>query len=226
MTLHVAGRVVEDPMSIWAAYAKYQRRALRVYDLPGAGHPAELTSDEVWRSRAIISHVTHAERLAFPEIWSAAGGPDLEADARITDADPLVRGGLYDRVQAVVAPFVARKGVRYTKAYKVLHIKRPALFPILDSQLRRLYEEAEASYRRDNREKLPDDGFNYWGAIRLDVRFNQAALDHYRVELADRGGPLEQLATLSDIRLLDIISWRLAKQLPLRARGRRRRSTS
>lgn len=211
MSLRVAGREVSEPMSVWADYARHQGSTVGKYDLPGPGRPDLLTEEEVWRSRAIVSHVTHVEKQEFPAVWQAAGGPSLPADAHIRDADPVERGGMYDHVLQVVEAFVARKGVRWTKAVKVLHIKRPHLFPILDSGLRELYEEAEAAYRVRNEQLLPP-GVCYWGAIRADVLDNQVALRGYRAELAAEEGLLGRFAHLSDIRLLDMICWRLARR--------------
>ena len=211
MTLHIAGREVADPMTIWADYARHQHRALERYDFPGVGEAGVLTPDEVWRSRAIRSRVTYVERQELPGLWLTAGGADLPSDARIHDADPLERGALYDRAQDVAKQFVARRGVRYTKAYKVLHIKRPHLFPVLDARLRRLYADVEREYRRQNKALLPDDGFNYWGVIRSDVVDNEKALEEYREQLKAGSDLLPRMATLSDVRLLDIISWRLGR---------------
>ena len=115
MTLHVAGRAVAEPMSIWRAYARDQRNALERYDFPGVGDPSVLTSDEVWRSRKISSRVTHAERRELPGLWATAGGARIPVDAQIHGADPLERDGLYDLAQEVARQFVARRGVRYTK---------------------------------------------------------------------------------------------------------------
>jgi hypothetical protein len=209
MTVTIAGRVVEDPMGVWAAYAQYNHRALERYDLPGPGDPGVLTAQEIWRSRAISSRVTYAEQAALPDVWLAAAGADIPAEARIEDADPLERDGLYDQAQAVAEQFVARRGVGYTKAYKVLHIKRPHLFPVLDARLRRLYSDVERQYTRDHRAQLRHD-YNYWGVIRRDVVDNRAALVDYRLQLAAGGALQPQMATLSDIRLLDIVSWKLA----------------
>lgn len=209
MTLTIAGRVVEDPMSIWAAYARYNHRALERYDFPGPGDPGVLTADEIWRSRAISSRVTYAEQAELPGLWLAGAGGDIPLDARIENADPLERGRLYDQAQALAEQFVARPGIRYTKAYKVLHIKRPHLFPVLDARLRRLYAEVERQYTRENRAQLQHD-HNYWGVIRRDVIDNGTALEDYRLQLAAGDGLQPQMATLSDVRLLDIVSWKLS----------------
>jgi hypothetical protein len=210
MTLHIAGREVTVPMDDWSAYAQFNNQALERYDYPGTGDPRVLTPDEVWRSRAIHSRVTHAERAELPDLWLSAGGADIPPDARIQDADPLHRHGLYDQVQAVVREFVARRGVGYTKAYKVLHVKRPHLFPVLDARLRRLYAGVERQYSRDNQLLLQDD-YNYWGVIRGDVIRNETALRDCREQLEAGVDRLPRMVSLSDIRLLDIVSWRMAR---------------
>ena len=210
MTVQIAGQEVAEPLQDWVAYARYNHRALELYDFPGSGDPHVLTSDEVWRSRAIHSRVTYAERQELPGLWLAANGADISPDARLQDADPFERGGLYDQAQAVASQFVARRGVGYTKAYKVLHIKRPHLFPVLDARLRRLYAAAERRYSRENRDRLLDD-YSYWGVIRRDVVDNEMALRDYRERFAAGDEPLRRMASLSDVRLLDIVSWRLAR---------------
>jgi len=210
MTLRLAGEFVDRPMDFWRDYARYQRRAVVEYDLPDRGHPGVLTEQEVWRSRVIRSRATHAEKRELPGVWSTAGAASLPVDAHIRDADPLQRGGPYDEVMRVVAPFIARTGVSWTKAYKILHVKRPHLFPLLDRQLRRLYAKQEADFRLRNLHLLPP-GFNYWAVIRLDVLHNHEALIGYRRQLAAADGLLPRLADLSDVRLLDMICWRLAK---------------
>lgn len=195
-------------MAEWVAYARYNHRSLELYDFLGTGDPAVLTSDEVWRSRAIRSRVTHAERQELPDLWLAAGGAEIPADARIQDADPLERDELYDLVQRVTRQFGARRGVRYTKAYKLLHMKRPHLFPVLDARLRRLYSNVERQYSREHRARLLDD-YNFRGVIRRDVLTNEAALWGYREQLGAGAGLLPRMAMLSDVRRFDIVSWRI-----------------
>ena len=98
-------------------------------------------------------------------------------------------------------------GVKDGKVSKVLHLKRPGLYPILDSALSAFYAHAARDAARD----YPEDGFRrmYWAAIRKDVLTNQDALRQLRPTLANN----ETLRTyrvnqLSDLRLLDILAWK------------------
>jgi hypothetical protein len=211
MSLQIAGHEVNDPMAIWSEYVHLHGKTIQRYDLIGPGNPDVLTEDEVWRTRIVVSRVTKQERSALPHIWMESRAASLPSEASIVDADPLKRQGLYDDAQAVVAAFIGRPGIGYTKAYKVLHVKRPHLFPILDSKLRKLYEEQEKACRAKHRDLLPDDGRNFWGVIRLDVLRNLPELNQYRRLLSKEPDLLGSLSSLSDLRLLDILSWRLAQ---------------
>jgi hypothetical protein len=64
MSLHVAGIVVADPMSMWRIYADNFGRTIRHYDLASrAGrHREVLAPDEAWRSRFVHSRMTYQER--------------------------------------------------------------------------------------------------------------------------------------------------------------------
>src|SRR3712207_2916825 len=105
----------------------------------------------------------------------------LPESASLVDADPGIRGGLYDAMSDVYSPLLAIPGVSHAKAPKLLHIKRDRLFPILDSKLMRLYREpAKAAGRRN-----PQRGASrlYWAAIREDAVCNSDALTALRKEI-------------------------------------------
>ena len=99
------------------------------------------------------------------------------------------------------------------KIGKLLHLKRPALFPVLDRDLRRLYNT-----RAKEQARRPELGFRrykrvYWGAVRADLcAWRQAvAFAALRGELAQdetRSG----WAELTDLRLLDITAWSYGKR--------------
>ena len=127
--------------------------------------------------------------------------------AHLDQADPEIRGELYDHMLDLYLPLLDIPGVSHAKASKLLHLKRPALFPILDSKLMALYRRpaAEAAKRH------PQLGYRrlYWAACREDVIANREPLDGLRTELEDQEGLLKKMAALSDIRLLDISAWKV-----------------
>ena len=142
--------------------------------------------------------------------WRTPEAAAIPADAHIRDADPAEHGGLYDAAQQLTGLLRSVKGVGWTTAYKVLHIKRPSLFPLLDARLRQTYRQAEAEWRTDHPSVRPG-GRNFWAVIRADVidPFNRSSLERSR-ETFRRESPLRPLTGLSDVRLLDILAWRLA----------------
>ncbi|WP_233625135.1 DUF6308 family protein [Actinoplanes sp. ATCC 53533] len=99
-------------------------------------------------------------------------------------------------------------GISLGKVSKVLHLKRPHLFPILDSRVTRAYrkpaEEAAALHPGRGHRRM------YWAAVRNDVvaPANASALASLRGLLrGDADERVRQVAQLSDVRLLDILTW-------------------
>jgi hypothetical protein len=207
--VRIAGHEVAVPMTVWRQYVRVHPKTIEEYDLAGHGDPAILIREEVRRTRRISSRISSRECELFVGQWPSSGAADIPMGAHIGDADPLQPDGLYGEAQRVVGTFIANRGIGYTKAYKVLHIKRPHLYPLLDSRLRALYKQPEREYRETHKRELPDRSRCFWGPIRQDVLANKSALDEYRDELRAQTGLLSQLADLSDLRLLDIAAWQI-----------------
>ena len=92
------------------------------------------------------------------------------------------RPGVYFRA-------AAPKGIKAAKIYKVLHLMRPEMFPILDSRLAARYElGAKQAAKAVNgcRPDLPASKYAYWATIRQDVLTNtKQRVTPDAVELAD-----------------------------------------
>lgn len=129
--------------------------------------------------------MTHAERAELERV--AAGCPSswtaIPFEAHIQDADPSMAGGLYGRMLRLYTQLTKIHGVDDAKASKILHFKRPHLYPILDSRLAEIYEDAASTSALD----YPELGFRRmaWAAIRNDVLSNQNA----RHQLRQRSQP-------------------------------------
>jgi hypothetical protein len=89
---------------------------------------------------------------------------------------------------------------------KVLHLKRPTQFPILDSRLVKIYRvpaaRAAATYTSREHKRM------YWAAIRTDLERSGDGLAELRQRLA--GHPtarVQALRAVSDLRLLDMLTW-------------------
>jgi hypothetical protein len=217
-TITVAGVPVPDPARRIIEYVTTPRTdaTVEIYDLGGQGDACTLTSDEVTRTRKVSSRISNTERDDWFVPWAATCEPlwhEVPADARLADADPSVDGGLYDAMLALFNHFdgAGRRRIGYGKISKVLHLKRPHLYPILDSKLRAAYRGAAEAVAERYRNHRPGVRWSYWAAIRDDVLkpANREALQAIREEMASHERALvRRAATLSDVRLLDILVWR------------------
>jgi uncharacterized protein DUF6308 len=207
--LTVAGREIRDPMEIWRSYAA-RTRTLRDYDLASVGDPGRLTREEAWRTRIISSRISHDECARLLDRANAAPWQCVPVDADLADADPLRGGGLFGEAARLYWYFTTphEKGFGPAKIHKVLHVKRPTLYPVLDRRIRHLYRTHAVAWVNRISDAQPGDSVTFWAAIREDLvnSENQAELKRYREELR-REPRTVQMACLSNLRLLDIIAW-------------------
>lgn len=215
--IEVCGHVVIDPVSIWREYAKVYPRTLREYDLAGQDDPDVLTVTEAWRSRRIGSRLTHSECNAVVSLARRISWADVPADAHLVDADPTTPGGLFAKAADLYWSFTSPHidGVGPAKVHKILHIKRPDFYPVLDRYVRRIYQPCAATWtkRLAHLEGIADtDSPPYWAAFRDDLIRNAKELARYKDELAeDEDEDVRNLAQLTAVRLQDIIAWWIAQ---------------
>jgi hypothetical protein len=163
--INVAGhaRSLQEAMDIMV---RYPRKTPMAFDLVGAGEPANLTAEEVRRTRKISSRISNNELAFFIE--TAETAPWIQSKADLADADPD-SNGLFPTMTDLYWHFAERspKGVNFAKISKVLHLKQPSLYPILDSHVRRAYNPAAKALRSE----YPEFGWRRrtWTAIRNDL---------------------------------------------------------
>ena len=156
----------------------------------------------------MYSRISERQLIWFVERATTAPWPP--ADAHLRQAEPNIRNGLYDQLEAFYRHFEkdAPRQVARSKISKVLHIKRPAAFPILDSKVTDVYlryaEQAVERYPRLKYQKAA-----YWVAIRDDLITNteSEALSQLRAALGNDGTLGANLHHLTDLRLLDMLTW-------------------
>src|SRR5579864_5192570 len=96
VALTIAGRVIDDPLSIWRNYAR-RTRTLSIYDLADVGDPAILTEGDVIRTRIIASRISRKECEHLVKRASDAAWEGVSVGADLACADPVHRDGLFDK---------------------------------------------------------------------------------------------------------------------------------
>lgn len=211
-TLTVAGKIrsMEDALGV---FEQYPHKTPAAFDFVGPGEPGVLTAVEVIRTRKISSRISNKELPFFVETASTA--PWMDASADLAEADPT-NGHLFPSMTDLYWHFAERapKGVSVAKISKVLHLKMPNLFPILDSHLARSYAPATKMLRI----AYPQFGWRRrtWIAVRNDLLAarTSGALDELRgrirgYETTDtkKSDHVQRMDHLTDLRLLDILVW-------------------
>ena len=210
--LVLAGCSIDIEAAVAQAHA-YPKVTVTCYDLPGPGPVDAITADDVARTHKVRSRISHAQRDWFLRTAVDAPWAAVPADARLVDADPNISGDLYDNAEALYEHFrtASPRQVGVAKISKVLHFKRPGLFPILDSKVMAVYRmqarAAAARYPHRGRRAM------FWAAIRDDLCANldSGALPLFRNRLAQSETDyVRRIAALTDVRLLDLLTWALA----------------
>jgi hypothetical protein len=201
--------IAEEPLGLDQAMERLERypsRTPAIYDYPGPGDPSVITFDEIARTRAVSSRISAAQGDWFIALARTAPWTPIDGDLR--DADPAESAGLYDSMLHLYDHFAgaAPKGVNMAKISKMLHLKRPKQFPILDSRLVRSYGEAAAraaaTYGSRGNKRM------YWAAIRSDLQRSADGLAELRGRMgAHPVARVQALQDLSDLRLHDMLTW-------------------
>lgn len=141
----------------------------------------------------------------------------LPCDLHLADADLTTRSGqdgehytVMDEVWKLVMNFTGTElsgknpGVGATKTSKLLARKRPHLFPVLDSMVKKaVTPDGNSTY----------NGAFFWRTLHHELTKDGRRLESGLREIRRRAGELlkEDLSDISDIRVFDIISWMTAK---------------
>jgi hypothetical protein len=203
-------------MEVWQDYAS-RTRTLHKYDLADAGDPALLLEGEVARTRVIASRISRTECALLLQRSADAPWGCVSGEADLASADPAHRGGLFDLAAALYWHFTTphQAGIGPAKIHKMLHVKRPWLYPVLDGLVRRLYRGQARTWVSRIPDTQPGDSVTFWAAIRQDLvdEENCAAFSQHRKVLRE-SPQTAPMAGLPSLRLLDIVAWETARRDP------------
>lgn len=211
--LTVAGVAIAAPAQRLREYLVEHAGTVVRYDKTGGTFPA-VTTELIAATRVLRSRISRDEEAWFIERAGSAPWDSVPATAQLVDADPCEAGALYDNASKLYEHFRAHapKGVKAAKIYKVLHLMRPGLFPILDSRLAKLYDapaRAMAPVVNNCRPDLPASKYAYWAAIRVDLRDASDTIEAIRRVLRESGDDFVAATVdeLTNLRILDMLAW-------------------
>lgn len=190
-----------EARDIVTSYARDHASTVLYFDFAGRVDAKVEPSDDVTLGdlgriaiiNADLSGADAARLLSLDLGWSS-----VARTARLEFADPDEPGGLYAAMSAMWSDVRKLRGIGPTKASKLLHIKRPFAFPLLDRDVRKTYE---GRYAKSN---------DFWREIRADLIDGMDELDSIARHLsASEKADLRRAGRLPNIRLLDILAWKL-----------------
>lgn len=222
----IAGRRVPVGASVHYLLHEYPALTLRHYDFGGESPRDSITMADLgratlfgafrgWKTAAALLRA--AEAATWPaekETWRLDAAPDADPENWL--ARPEVRAAR-DLFASLASG--AEGGWREAAASKVLHLKWPSFFPVIDGELRRLYgHRALEAERRipGSRRRTQASTTAYWIVVRQDLlkSENRQADMATRAALASAADSEKAalLVQLSNLRLLDVLAWGIASK--------------
>jgi hypothetical protein len=140
--------VVDEAIAQLRIYAESNGAVLRYYDgLPGMANvggsdPNRVTLEDLARTMVIGADLRALDIPWLLEVDAEKEFAAVPVDARLEDAAPGT--ALFDAAMALDEVFAGHRGFGQAKKSKLLHLKRPFLFPVSDSFIRMTYTNASA----------------------------------------------------------------------------------
>ena len=193
--------VVDEAIAQLRLYAETNGAVLQYYDgLPGmtvvgGPDPNQVTFDDIARIMVIGADLRAMDIPWLVEVEAEKEFAAIPVDARLEDAKP--GSDLFEAAMALDEKYTGHRGFGHAKKSKLLHLKRPYLYPVTDSFIRMTYGTTTAG--RDFLAAVHNDLVN--PANVRDFKLLQARLIAEPATSAAR-----LLAEVPTLRLLDILA--------------------
>lgn len=210
------------------------RQSVRLYDFADtdevtaarrASPRDAVTFSDLGRMASLAASLTYERAHLLMRLSRTVAWP---GDLPRLDDCPLSDQGIDDfishtgveRAHDLFRTFKDHSGLGSGTVSKLLHLKWPAFYPIVDSQFRGVYwrRAAQLHAHSDVLEGTPNNDGNiraYWLAFRADLAHNHGALTALpaRIEALAEGdvdalAHARRLAQLEPVRLLDMLVWK------------------
>lgn len=159
---------------------------------------------DIFAANKLYASIDRYDKLESSRILGAAGlGQALAAvpDREISEMDEQSWIELAPFVRTLLFRFTALKGVGIAKATKILHLKRPHLFPVLDSFVVDFLTGVNPAEIAIDKGRMVDLGVDTMATARRDLESNREAFRRLSGRLADLPIPLTR------VRMYDVLCW-------------------
>jgi len=158
--------------------------------------------DDIRAANRLYANIGRFDATESSRILSCASiSPLLHAvdDVDLGDLSSTGWESLKVKIRPLLKEFLSISGIGLPKAMKILHLKRPHLFPILDTFVVKFLTgiDITGSYK----DRLLDIGMKALDIARNDIAKNRVAFEDLRRRLNDL------LIPLTTVRMYDIICW-------------------
>ena len=160
-----------------------------------------VTDDDLEAADNLHAHMNSEDRRRI------RGNPEIPSKLALVRDDELgkVSDEEWEHVKTVVRPLLAEflsiPDVELSKTMKVLHLKRPHLFPILDSLVVKFLTGNDLEKNRFSEGELLQIGIASFETARADIVANRAAFHELEARLSDLQTPL------TAARIYGILCW-------------------
>ena len=140
--------VVDEAIAQLRLYAETNGAVLQYYDgLPGmtcvgGSDPDQVTLEDLARTMVIGADLRAMDIPWLLEVEAEKEFAAIPVDARLEDATP--GSDLFRAAMELDEKFTGHRGFGHAKKSKLLHLKRPYLYPVTDSFIRMTYGTASA----------------------------------------------------------------------------------
>lgn len=210
---------------------EYPRPTVKLYDLGDRSPRDKVTTDDIGRMVVFAARLDYKRAVRYLDGPLAPAWPSKSDKSMKLEADPGLADDEWlgsDRVTQAYDLFrsINGTGTHYAQTSKLLHLKWPAFYPIVDSRLRETFGNTILELFNDNRRQLEQkrplkrwgrvDVRAYWLAFRHDLIDNQergalaalrAAIESHPVETKADREHRDNLGRVLDLRLLDMLAW-------------------
>jgi len=186
----------------------YEPETVRFYDLGGESPSDRVTLEDLGRMVAIAAELTADDAHCLMTDGQRVRW--IEPGHSLIEAEP--GSDIFERASQLFNDLDALPNIGHAKASKLLHIKHPALIPILDSEVEGVYEDKAKKRAALEVGKKRTKERRWWAVIRDDLIANEVAFKEIRAQLEQHDGEhARRLMQLTDLRLLDILAWRMGR---------------